>query len=268
MAGGVGIAGAGVMAGVIPGPGRVRSLLGGGLDPTVGIPAAAEGEVRLERRDSHARGRRVGFFTAVPAGSRSGAGLPVCLVLHGASATTADFRRFGLARFLTAAVQAGVPPFVLAGADGGRTFWGGDGAGDDPQRMLREEIPAWCSERGFDVSRIGAYGWSMGGHGTLALGQSKAVFPAIRAVAALSPAISTGDDVFSNVAQLANVAVGLWCGLSDPLLPAVQQLAMAMKPGPRVASWSSGAHTRVFWNHVTPAAFTLIGQSLASGATP
>lgn len=262
---GVGAVGVGAVSGVIPVPGRVRSLLGSDPDPTEGIPVAAEGEVRLEVRDSDARGRRVGFFTAVPAGSGSGAGLPVCLVLHGASATTEDFGRFGLARFLTAAVQSGVPPFVLAGADGGRTFWRGDGAGDDPQRMLREELPAWCAERGFDVSRIGAYGWSMGGHGALALGESRAAFPALRVVAALSPAISTGDEVFSDVARLADVAVGLWCGLSDSLLPAVQQLAAAIRPAPQVASWSAGAHTRQYWNRVTPAAFSLIGQKLADG---
>lgn len=263
---GVGLAGAGAASGVIPVPGRMRSLLGGEPDPTEGIPPAAEGEIRIQTRQSAARGRTVGFFTAVPAGSGSGEGLPVCLVLHGASATTADFRRFGLARFLTAAVQAGVPPFVLAGADGGRTFWRGDGAGDEPQRMLREEIPAWCAERGFDVGRIAAYGWSMGGHGALALAQSKADFPAIRAVAALSPAISAGDEVFSDVARLADVAVGLWCGLSDPLLPAVQQLAAAMRPSPEVASWGSGSHTRAYWNQVTPAAFSLIGQRLSRGA--
>jgi hypothetical protein len=265
---GVGVAGAGVVSGAVPVPGRLRSLLGGGVDPTEGIPSAAEGQGRVEVRDSDARGRRVGFFTAVPAGSGGGAGLPVCLVLHGASATTADFRRFGLARFLTAAVQAGVPPFVLAGADGGRTFWRGDGVRDDPQRMLREEIPAWCAERGFDVTRVGAYGWSMGGHGALALGQSRATFPALRAVAALSPAISSGDEVFTGVARLKDVTVGLWCGLSDSLLPAVQELAAAMQPAPRVAAWSPGAHTRVFWNHVTPAAFSLVGQTLASGPTP
>src|SRR5215210_6779826 len=87
------------------------------------IPDAPEGQVRREQLRSIARGREVGLWTAVPYGHGDGAGLPVCLVLHGASATTADYDRFGFARFLTAAVQDGVPPFVLAGADGGRSRW-------------------------------------------------------------------------------------------------------------------------------------------------
>lgn len=238
----------------------------GGEDPTAGIPTAAEGEVRLEQRDSPARGRTVGFFTAVPAGHGDGAGLPVCLVLHGASATTADFRRFGLARFLTAAVEAGVPPFVLAGADGGRTSWRGEGPGDDPQAMLRDELPAWCAERGFDSSRIALYGWSMGGYGALAHAQSRRVAgdgSALRAVAALSPAVSRGDQVFAEVDRLSGVPVGLWCGLDDGFLAEVQALAAAMHPPPVTASWQPGGHTRAYWNRVTPAAFALVGERLA-----
>jgi S-formylglutathione hydrolase FrmB len=261
-AGTVVVAGAGVTAaagaGLLPIPAGLQRKLSP-ADPTAGIPAAAEGDVRLERRVSRARGRQVGFFTAAPAGHGGGTGLPVCLVLHGASASTADFRRFGLARFLTAAVQAGAAPFVLAGADGGRTYWAGDGAGDDPQAMLRDELPRWCAERGFDTSRIAAYGWSMGGHGALAYAQTGT---GARAVAALSPAVARGDQVFGSVRRLAGVPVGLWCGLDDPLLPEVQALGSALRPPPEVAAWSSGGHTREFWNRVTPAAFALVARHL------
>lgn len=261
-------AGAAVAAG-LPLPGRVRGLLGR-PDPTRGIPDAPEGEVRLERRRSDARDRQVGFWTAVPAGHGDGSGLPVCLVLHGASATTADYGRFGLARFLTAAVRAGVPPFVLAGADGGRTFWLGDGTGDDPQRMLREELPAWCAGRGFDTTRMALYGWSMGGHGALAFAQALppedgrgwARSPA--AVAALSPAVSRGDDVFGAADRLSGLPLGLWCGTDDPLLPEVQALAAAVRPAPAVTGWAPGGHTREYWNTVTPAAFRLVGSRLGA----
>jgi S-formylglutathione hydrolase FrmB len=123
--------------------------------------------VRLTTKYSDARGQQVGLFSAVPAGHGSGAGLPVCLILHGASATTADFRKFGFARFLTAAISAGIPPFVLVGADGGRSYWEGDGKTDEPQRMLTEELPRWCTDQNFDTTRMAAYGWSMGGHGAL-----------------------------------------------------------------------------------------------------
>ncbi|MGL5859570.1 MAG: alpha/beta hydrolase-fold protein [Angustibacter sp.] len=276
--------GAGVVASGARFPGRSRLLGPPDGDPTAGIPPSAEGDVRWEQRDSAARGQSVGFFTAVPAGHGTGAGLPVCLVLHGASATTADYRRFGLGRFLTAAIQAGVPPFVLAGADGGRSSWRGDGPNDDPQAMLREELPAWCAERDFDTDRMAVYGWSMGGAGALTYAQSSpqpsgspstppATRPSVRstdrasgaprAVAALSPAISSDGDVVFGADRLAETPTGLWCGRSDPLLPAVQQLAARMSPGPVIASWQDGGHTRAYWNRVTPAAFTLIGQQLA-----
>jgi len=174
-----------------------------------GIPSAPEGTVRLERIASTARGRAVGLFTAVPAGHGDGAGLPVCLILHGASATTADYRQFGFGRFLTAAVRAGAPPFVLAGADGGHDYWRPDGR-DDPQRMLTEEMPGWLTARGYDATRLAAYGWSMGGYGTLLLAERHPSL--LRAVAALSPAIATDDPLITGVTALDPKRLGVWCG--------------------------------------------------------
>jgi hypothetical protein len=66
------------------------------------IPDAPEGVVKLETVHSAARGQDVDLFTAVPHGYGSGAGLPVCLILHGATARPKDFQPFGLPRFLTA----------------------------------------------------------------------------------------------------------------------------------------------------------------------
>jgi hypothetical protein len=43
---------------------------------------------------------------------------------------------------------------VLAGATGDRLGWQPAGR-DDPQRMLVEDNPAWCAERGFDTGRSG-----------------------------------------------------------------------------------------------------------------
>lgn len=260
-AAGLAAAGGGALA-YDPVAGRVRRRFG--PDPVgAPIPDAAEGTVRLTSVRSAARGRDVGLWTAVPAGHGDGVGLPVCLVLHGASATTADFSRFGLARFLTAAVRAGAPPFVLAGADGGRSRWLGDGPGsaDDPQRMLAEELPGWCAERGHDVSRLASYGWSVGGSGALRAAELRP--GALRAVAALSPAVRTGDAVFRDVGALDGGGTGLWCGREDALFPAVRDLAAAVPGGPAVATWGAGRHTRAYWNTVTPAAFAFVGRRLA-----
>ena len=222
------------------------------------LPDDPPGDERLETRRSAARGRTVDFWTAVPAGHGDGRGLPVCLVLHGASKTAADFPALGLARFLTQAVRAGAPPFVLAGATGDRLAWRPAPGGDDPQRMVHEEVPAWCAARGFDTARIAACGWSMGGYGSLLLALT---FPGfLRAVAAFSPAVTPGDDVFSRAAALRGLPVGLWCGRQDGLEDDVRALAREVRPV--AGSFGDGRHNFAYWATCLPSAFALVGSAL------
>jgi pimeloyl-ACP methyl ester carboxylesterase len=258
-AGGIVVLGGGALLGGEAVLGRVQRLFAD-EGPAGVIPDVPEGDVRLAQVRSAARSREVGFWTAVPDGHGSGEGLPVVLILHGASATTADYSAFGLGRFLTAAVRDGVPPFVLAGADGGRTLWEGDGPGsaDDPQRMLAEEIPAWCEERGFDTSRVAAYGWSMGGYGALRAAELRP--DSLLGVAALSPAVAEGDAVFGDASLLDPERTGLWCGESDGFVDDVRALAEVVDPA--IAAWDLGAHTRAYWNRVTPDAFRFLGGLL------
>jgi pimeloyl-ACP methyl ester carboxylesterase len=258
-------AGAGAAAGVVALGGALHRRLTS-AEPV--IPDAPLGDERLERRESAARGRVVDFYTAVPAGHGAGRGLPVLLVLHGGSKTAADFPGLGLGRFATDSVRRGNAPFVLAGATGDRLSWrppppvAGDqrrpAGADDPQRMVHEEIPAWCAERGFDTSRLAVCGWSMGGYGALLLAQT---FPGfVRAVAAFSPAVSPGDDVFTGAAALRGVPVGLWCGTEDGLLPGVRALEKAL-PQPRAAgSYTAGRHNFGYWSTCLPAAFDFVAQ--------
>lgn len=222
------------------------------------VPDVPLGDERLEQRDSAARGATVDFYTAVPAGYGDGRGLPVCLVLHGASATAANFPGFGFGRFLSDAARRGVPPFVLAGATGGRLRWEPSG-GDDPQRMAYEEIPAWCAERGFDTTRLALWGWSMGGYGVLRLAQSHP--GTYRAVAAFSPAVAPGDRVFSGAAALAGTPVALWCGEQDGFYDDVRALAATIPAA--TTAYAEGAHTRTYWNSITPAAFDFLGRALS-----
>ena len=261
----IAIGAAGVASGAIPVPARIRlAFKDTGVDGV--IPDAAVGTVQLERRTSAARGQEVGFFTAVPAGYGDGEGLPVCMILHGATATTASYAAFGFPQFLTAAVEAGAPPFVLVGADGGRTYWAGDGVTDDPQRMVRDEIPAWCEERGYDTTRMAAYGWSMGGHGALLVQENNPGW--LLAVAALSPAVSRTQDVFTRAHTLDGTRTGIWCGTADALYPAVQDLVAEIPGGPAIAAYAPGAHTRGYWNRITPDAFAFIGAGLGAVAVP
>jgi len=230
-----------------------------GSDGPGPIPDAPAGDERVEQRHSEVRGRDVDFYTAVPADHGDGRGLPVCLILHGASATAADYPRFGFGRFLTDAVRRGAAPFVLAGATGSPRGWEAVN-GDDPMRMVLEELPQWCAERGLDVARRSAWGWSLGGYGVLRLAEVKPGF--VRAAAAFSPAVSSGDRVFGDVASLKGTAVGLWCGREDSFYPSVRRLEQALPEPPKAGSYGPGHHTRAYWNRITPAAFDFLASTL------
>jgi S-formylglutathione hydrolase FrmB len=256
-----GVAGVAAVGGVglAVAPDRLKERIGLGPDPF--IPDAPEGRVRLEHVRSEARGSEVELFTAVPAGHGAGRGLPVVVILHGASATPADYRGFGFGRFLTRAVQLGAPPFVLAGAEGGRLRWERDDAtGDDPHRMVVEELPEWLAARGFDADRRAVWGWSMGGFGALRLAETDPDW--MRATAAFSPAIAEGDPVFEGLDRLDGSRLGVWCGDDDPFRDATGALVRACRPGPAVASFSDGGHTRAYWNDHTLAALRFLATRL------
>ena len=127
-------------------PDRVKNVF---VDPPPAfIPDAEVGQVTLETVYSESRGMDVDLFTAVPAGYGSGKGLPVVVVCHGATATPADYEPFGLPQFLTAAVDAGAEPFVLAGAYGSALCLGAATerrrpAGDGARRDARVARRAW-----------------------------------------------------------------------------------------------------------------------------
>jgi S-formylglutathione hydrolase FrmB len=255
-AGGVVAAGA---AGVALLPGSVTNRLGLGPDPDPYIPDAPEGEIRLETVRSEARGQDVQLFTAVPAGHGDGAGLPVVIVLHGATGRPADYQGFGLGRFLTAAVQAGTPPFVLAGADGGLSRWEPAGT-DDPQAMVVEEMPDWLAERGFDADRRAVWGWSMGGYGAARLAEEYPDWA--RAAALFSPAVAPGDAAFAEVDRLAGLPLSVCCGEQDRLYENVRAFVDALPTDPEMVTYGDGRHTRVYWNDQTLDAFAFLGRHL------
>ncbi|MEV0713116.1 alpha/beta hydrolase-fold protein [Asanoa sp. NPDC050611] len=220
---------------------------------------AQAGDERLEERESKTRGKAVDFYTAVPTGYGDGKGLPVCLVLHGESRRPRHYRSLGFGRALTRAVQKGAPPFVLAGADGSRLGWRPH-SGDDPQRMVYEEVPDWCAERGFDIARLAVWGWSAGGAGALRLAQTFRGF--VKATAAFSPAVAPGDDVFERVGRLRAQPIGLWCGLDDRLLEDVQALQLKLPMPPIAGHYSDGGHDMDYWKSVMPEAFRFVGEML------
>jgi dipeptidyl aminopeptidase/acylaminoacyl peptidase len=228
-------------------------------DPEPVTPTSPAGDERLVQVASAARGRLVDFYTAVPHGHGDGRGLPVCVVLHGGSKQADDFAALGLGRFLTDAVRRGAAPFVLAGATGDRLSWRPSGA-DDPQRMVHEELPRWCADRGFDASRIALWGWSMGGYGSLLLAEAHPGYA--RAVAAFAPAVRRGDDVFTAVGALRDTPVGLWCGRQDGLYDTVRELEKALPTPPAVTGYADGRHNFGYWSRCIPAAFDFVSAAL------
>lgn len=240
-------------------PARVKNLV---TDPPPAyIPDAAVGRVTLETVYSEQRGADVELFTAAPAGYGRGEGLPVVVICHGASATPAVYEEFGLPQFLTAAVDAGAEPFVLAGASGGVLRWEPQPGGDNPQAMVLEEMPAWLDERGFDADRRALWGWSMGGYGVLRMAEVEPGWA--RAVAGFAPAISEGDAVFQDATALAGTPLGLWCGTNDSFYGEVQALVEVLPEEPEIVSYGPGGHTRVYWNDQTLDAFAFLASHLA-----
>lgn len=262
LTGGAAVAGLGAaaVAGVVGlehAPDSLKARLG--LAPEAYVPDAPEGRLRLETVRSRAMGGEVDLFTAVPAGHGDGAGLPVVVVLHGANATAADFRGYGLGRFLTRAVERGAAPFVLAGTDDGPAGWVPSGR-VDPQAMLTDELPGWLEQRGFDAGRRALWGWSRGGYGALRLAEAEPTWA--RAAALFSPAVVVGDPAGEDLAALGDLPLGVWCGTSDPFYDAVRALVERCPRPPEVLRYAEGAHTRAFWHDHTLEAFSWLAGRL------
>ena len=215
--------------------------------------------MRLESVSSAAMGGDVDLFTAVPDGFGDGAGLPVVVAMHGASASAARFRDFGLGHFVTAAVEAGVPPFVLAGTDDGPAGWVRDGD-IDPPAFLRDELPALLAERGFDADRRAVWAWSRGGYGALRLALSAPDWA--RGWAFFSPAVSSGDPALKDLSALDGRRLAFWCGTDDGFYDDVTSVVDRLAEEPEIVVYEDGGHTRVFWNDHTMEAFAWLGGLL------
>lgn len=259
LTGGAGVTGLAMIGigGLQLAPDRYKARLG--LLPEPYVPDAPEGRVRLERMRSDAMGGELDLFTAVPAGHGDGAGLPVVVVMHGSSASAADFRGLGFGRFQTRAVQQGAPPFVLAGTDDGPNGWVPDGS-TDPRRLLTEELPGWLGDRGFDAGRRALWGWSRGGYGALSLVEAEPGWA--RAAALFSPAVSEGDDVLADLDAVGDLPLGVWCGTDDAFYPAVRELVSGLPRRPEVVTFADGGHDQRFWNDHTLAAFAWLADHL------
>ncbi|GAB3681862.1 alpha/beta hydrolase-fold protein [Actinocorallia lasiicapitis] len=267
-AGALGLAGGGYLAidrGILPGRARVRDALGlTGTDGTV--PAVPGVPTREYKVKSRARGTEVTVLTMTPPGARA-----VCLALHGRDGDARSWLGLGLPRFLAAATAVGVPPFAVVAIDGGTdSYWHERHPGDDPQRMLTEELPRWLKQQGLAAPSL-ALGISMGGSGVLQYARARG--GELKGVAAISPALFPTWKDASSVGAYASEAdwsaheplrlatrvaenIGVWCGRDDPFYKAARHV-----PNADHTAFAPGLHTGGYWLRVLPEALTFLGAA-------
>jgi dienelactone hydrolase len=249
-------------------------------DPAAPAPRRSPGPSRSGSFASRACARDVGWQLSYPPGARIGDQLPVALVLHGRGGNHGSaVSELWLDRYLADAVAAGTRPFVLAAVDGGdHSYWHRRRSGEDPQAMLSQEFVPLLTGMGLATSRIGLFGWSMGGYGALLLAETVGA-ARIAAVAVASPALwqraadtSAGSfdgpadfaahDVFRRRDRLAGIPVRIACGTGDPFYPAVRAFTPSV-PVLAGTDFVAGGHTDAFWRRSAPAQLRFLGAALA-----
>ncbi len=250
---GGGVGAAGLAVGAVVEQTRLRRFLGL-TGPDGVVPAVPPVPVTVTRRQSSARGCPVDLVTM-------NAGHPVCVVLHGRGNNARGMITLGLPQFLATA------KFTMVAVDGGDSYWVPRTPADDPQRMLRDELPGWLRDLGLGEPRA-VLGISMGGFGGLVYARA-AGLPA----AVLSPALFRSWDDAATVGAFASEAqwssyeplrhslpphLGVWCGQEDPFFDAARELG----PHAEVASFDHGDHTDGYWRRVLPDAIGYLGKIL------
>lgn len=221
----------------------------------------------------------VGWSIHYPPGHEVGAHLPVVISLHGRGADhTTSFHSLHLDRVLNDVVAAGIAPFAVASVDGGdHSYWHRRADGTDAGAMVRDDFLPLLRRRGLLTSRLGLFGWSMGGYGALLMTGQHVVSP--RVVAVSSPALfasagATAPGAYDDAADFDNHDVGAhpeWLrgvplrvdiGTSDPFYAVTRRFVSELRPHP-AGGFESGGHDTSFWRREAPAQFRFLGSHLA-----
>jgi hypothetical protein len=185
--------------------------------------------------------------------------------------------------FLTDAVRTGTEPYALLSVGGGTSYWHPRAGGDDPLGMLTAELLPEMSRRGFDTTRIGVLGWSMGGFGALLLARESAAgrLRGTRVVAACAgaPALfasaeRSSRDAFDSRRDFArwgtlaarpgtgSIPLMVDCGLEDRFLEQVRRYRRNAPGTPR-GRIAPGCHNGPWFRSLAPAQLRFLGQHLA-----
>jgi S-formylglutathione hydrolase FrmB len=274
-----GVALAGTVETAAPIPQRVPAPAG----PARTVQAA----VTVEWVRSVARNRSVRLVITSPPG-RDRATLPLCVGLHGLGGNALWWGDPGMRRVLGSAWATGTTPFAVAALDGGDNYWHPYRPGDDPMRMLLEELPTWMQQRGVAVDTKGvpvlAAGVSMGGAGALLYARRRAELGnPVRAVAAMSPGMFTdwrvaskrpfageadwaANDPLRFYPELASTPTGMWCGDRDAFAAPVRRYIDLAHP--QFSRISPGKHDGAYIGSILPQVATFLGQHVAPPVLP
>ena len=205
--------------------------------------------------------------------------LPVAIFLHGlGSDHSALLKGLAAHEALRRHLDAGGPPLALAAVDGGNNWWHPRANGTDTQSMLVKEFAPFLGQRGYDLGRIGLFGLSMGGFGSLLLA-SQGRLPGVRAVAAMSPAVwdnydsriegafdgpadFAANDVFALRPRLAALPKRVDCGTGDDLAATVRAYRAGL-PGAVEGGFQPGGHDDSYWRAILPDVLSFLGRNLA-----
>lgn len=276
-------AGVGVEQGTLPGRPWLQEHLG--MNGAAGVvPDVTPGPVESGSFVSAARlGLPTGWCLIRPPGRHRH--LPVVVALHGYGADHASLLApaFGLDRFLAAAVADGVPPFAIAAADGGGSYWHPRPSGEDASSMVVDELLPIIGEHGVNTDRIGLLGWSMGGYGVLRLGALLGP-ERVGAVVAASPAIwrdaddasAAGfadaaeyerDSVMGHQDELDGIPIRVDCGTGDPFYREAQAYVHGFPEDADLTStFEPGGHTPAYWRRMLPEQLAFLGAAVGSQA--
>lgn len=220
------------------------------------------------------------WAVAAPDMPRGGAQpqLPVAVFLHGLGGSH-NVLLDGLAAHeaLQRHLDAGGTPFGVAAVDGGNTWWHARADGSDTQSMLVKEFVPFLGGHGFDLGRVGLFGLSMGGFGSLLLA-SQGRLPGLRAVAAMSPAVwdnydsriegafdgpadFAANDVFALRPRLAALPKRIDCGTGDDLATTVRAYRTGLT-GDVEGGFQPGGHDDGYWRSILPEVLSFLGSNL------
>jgi S-formylglutathione hydrolase FrmB len=280
VAGGAGLATAGLVLGTATGAIPLTKMVGDVLGVSNPAPIDPNGITKVERVYSQQRHRDVDLVTILPSNARPKQ-LPVCLLLHGLHGNARRSAPTGLAQKLAAEVAAGtIPPFAFVALDGGDNYWHENQRGDNSMGMLLEEVPKWLAARGLGDANgtpFACAGISMGGFGALLYGRRRQESGrAAQAIAAISPGLLTSWremstrkafkdtaewaslDPLRNVDKLGKVPLGIWCGTEDHFIEGARKFIKLAKP--EVAFTGPGTHGDSFYKGIVPSLLSFIGK--------